>query len=117
MKYIENDEAGDAQNLMEMFETVFLLAFEEICSDSYDTAMPHLSSYFTQLIILIDRGIIFSENFRVNILQNQEFDKTKLFLENWYEKMSFLILNYARRINQLAIIETLPLMSKDIIAL
>lgn len=115
MKHIEGEPHPESGALLSTFERAFMITFEEVCSKNYDSGMQHLSSYFTQLLTLLNRGIIISEAFRDNIFRNQDQETSKEFLNNWFNNMSFLMLNYARRINQLAIIYTLPLLTKDMV--
>lgn len=115
MKHIEELPHPESESLLSIFEKAFMITFEEVCSKNYDSGMQHLSSYFTQLLTLLNRGIIISEAFRNNIFRNENHEKSKEFLNNWFYNMSFLMLNYARRINQLAIIHTLPLLTKEMV--
>lgn len=116
MKYIEDSNNPDSGALLAVFEKAFMIAVDEIASENYDGSMQHLSSYITQLLVLLNRGIILSEEFRKNIFVYQDQEQSKNFLAQWFNKMTFLMLNYARRINQLAIIHTLPLLTKEMIA-
>ena len=116
MKHIEGGPHPESETLLATFEKAFMIIFEEVCSKNYDSGMQHLSSYFTQLLVLLNRGIIISEAFRDNIFRNENHEKSKEFLNNWFSNMSFLMLNYARRINQLAIIHALPLLTKEMVA-
>ena len=115
MKHIEELPHPESESLLSVFEKAFMITFEEVWSKNYDSGMQHLSSYFTQLLTLLNRGIIISEAFRNNIFRNENHEKSKEFLNNWFYNMSFLMLNYARRINQLAIIHTLPLLTKEMV--
>lgn len=113
MKYLESSDAQDNSELFEIFEKGFMIAVEEIATENFDPGMQHLSSYLTQLLVLFDRGIILSEEFRRNIFECQDQEKTIQFIEKWFDKMSYLMLNFARRINQIAIINVLPLLNKE----
>jgi hypothetical protein len=67
-------------------------------------------------LVLFNRGIVLSEEFRANIFGEQNQAQSRVFLGQWFNKMSFLMLNFARRINQLAIIHILPYLDKEILA-
>lgn len=113
MKYIEDPNNPDSGDLLSIYEKTFSIAFHEIISENYDNSMQHLSSYMTQLLVLLNRAFILSEDFRKYVFTSQERSQTNLFLKQWFDKMSFLMLNFARRINQLAIIHILPLLTKE----
>lgn len=116
MKYIEDPQNPMRGELLSIFEKAFMVGMEEVISENYDPSMQHLSSYITQLLVLMNRGIIMFEEVRNNIFNSQDQSQSSIFLEKWFDKMSFIMLNYARRINQLAIIHTLPFMNKEMIA-
>ena len=115
MKYIENPESPHRDSLLSIFEKAFMVAIDEIVSQNYENSMQHLSSYMTQLLVLLNRGMIAFEVVRNLIFKAEDQNQSMIFLENWFDKMSFLMLNFARRISQLAIIHSLPLLTKDMI--
>ena len=111
MKHIEN--GSDSAALLEIFEKAFMIAMQEMVSENYNPSMQHNSSYYTQLLMLMNRGIVLSEEFRKNIFEYRSQQESIQFLCKWFDKMHFIMMNFARRINQLAIIKTLPLLSKE----
>ncbi|CAI2375884.1 unnamed protein product [Moneuplotes crassus] len=117
MKYIEDPMSESKDVLLPILEKAFMIGVDEIASDNFDPSMQHLSSYITQLLIFVNRGIVIFEDIRKNIFESQDQKQSMLFLEKWFEKMNFLMLNFARRINQLAIIHALPLLDKEMITL
>jgi len=116
MKYIEDPDNPLRGELLSVFEKAFMIGVEEVISENYDPSMQHLSSYITQLLVLMNRGIIMFEEVRKNIFISQDQSQSSQFLEKWFDKMSYIMMNYGRRINQLAIIHTLPFLNKEMIA-
>lgn len=116
MKYIEDSNSSNSADLITIFEKAIMIALEEIISSNFDTSMSHWNSYGTQLLVLFNRGIVLSEEFRSNIFGSQNQEQSRIFLEQWFNKMTLLMLNFARRINQLAIIHILPYLDKEMLA-